>query len=39
MTVADDEGKCVMGGCGDFDDVGVLAAIAAPLALTSNDVP
>ena len=39
MAVADDEGKCVMGGCGDFDDVGVLAAIAAPLALTSNDVP
>ena len=38
MAVADDEGKFVMGGCGDFDNVGVLASIAAPLALTSNDV-
>ena len=39
MVVAYDEINCVVGGCRDFDDVDIMAAIYSTLALTADIVP
>ena len=39
MAVSYDEGKFVVGGCGYFDDVGMLAAITSTSEITADAVP
>ena len=38
MAFTYNKSNCVMGGCGDFDDAGLIVSIASTLALTADDV-